>query len=59
MKKTNNNIGGIYRVGKTWTLEFPSPQGVVHNLPTLKAAREAAKKAKLTPKRWAGCDCDA
>jgi hypothetical protein len=60
MKSTTNSLkldAGIYRMGSSWTLEFPAPCGVTEH-PTLKAAVEAARKAGLAPKRWYGCDAE-
>lgn len=67
LKKSNGNatahtfrsvekpVGGIYKVGSYWTLEFPAPLGVTTH-ESLKAATEAAKKAGLAVKRWYNCD---
>ena len=61
--KTLRPVGGIYRdsptdptyLGKPWILEWPSPLG--HTCyETLAAANAAARKNKLVPKRWYGCD---
>ena len=62
-QKKERPVGGIYRDsptdpterGKPWILEWPDPMGhTCHE--TLAAAEAAARKAKLVPKRWAGCD---
>jgi len=52
---TAKPVGGIYKVGSYWTLEFPAPLGVTTH-ESLKAATEAAKKAGLAVKRWYNCD---
>ena len=66
-QKTLRPVGGIYREspndptkpGKPWILEWPSmlgwTLGCTHH-ETLAAANAAARKHKLAPKRWAGCD---
>lgn len=54
-KPTAKPVGGIYKVGNSWTLEFPAPLGVTTH-ESLKAATEAAKKAGLAVKRWYNCD---
>ena len=52
-----NGIGGIYRMGSSWILEFPSFLGL-NTYRTLKAARAAARKAGLAPERWYNCDAE-
>ena len=58
---STKEIGGIYRgwwreiPGQQWILEWPDPMGVSEHL-TLREAKQAARKAGLTPRRWYGCD---
>ena len=53
-------IGGIFRgemVEQRWILQWPEPLGVSF-YPTLRKAKQAARKAGLAPKRWYGCDLE-
>jgi hypothetical protein len=57
---STKKIGGIFRgemPDQQWILQWPEPLGVSFH-PTLREAKQAARKAKLSPKRWYGCDVE-
>ena len=57
MSTLKKPVGGIYRIGTAWVLEFPAPLGVITHK-SFRAAFVAAIKAGLAPKRWFNCDAE-